>query len=255
MRAALVRRHGMDLVDDHGPRGRQHLTAGLRAEQDVERFRRGDDDVRRAAAHALALARRRVAGAHPGADVHVGQALRLQRFANAGQRRFQIAVDVVRQRLERRDVDDLGLVREAAVEPLPHQRVDRREKCRQRLAGAGRRGDQHVAAGLERRPRLRLRRGGRGEALIEPGGDGGMKHGTGLTGSSAGAAKVRWQAPKEQACSDFECLANMGFCRAEFNRPPRGVRTLIRHQRVDALGHLAHRDHGFDLHGWPYRWP
>ena len=64
----LFGRDGVDLVDDHGARGRQHLAAGLRAEQDVERFRRRDDDVRRPAAHALAFARRRVAGAHPGAD-------------------------------------------------------------------------------------------------------------------------------------------------------------------------------------------
>ena len=76
VRAALVRRQRVDLVDDHGARGREHRAARLRAEQDVERLRRGDDDVRRAAAHAVALACGRVAGAHPGADVDVGQALR-----------------------------------------------------------------------------------------------------------------------------------------------------------------------------------
>ena len=47
VRAALVRRDGVDLVDDHGARGREHRAAGLGAEQDVERLRRGDDDVRR----------------------------------------------------------------------------------------------------------------------------------------------------------------------------------------------------------------
>ena len=78
VRAALVRRERVDLVDDHGARGREHRAAGLRAEQDVERLRRGDEDVRRRAAHALALARRRVAGAHPGADLDVRQALRAQ---------------------------------------------------------------------------------------------------------------------------------------------------------------------------------
>jgi hypothetical protein len=41
-----------------------------------------------------------------------------------------------------------------------------------------------MPAGLERRPRLRLRRGGRGEAAVKPIGDGRMKqrywvHGTG----------------------------------------------------------------------------
>ena len=112
MRAALVGRQRVDLVDDHGARGRQHGAARFRAEQDVERLRRGHHDMRRPPAHAVALARRRVAGAHPGADIDVGQALRLQRGADAGERRFEVALDVVRQRLERRDVDDLGLVRE-----------------------------------------------------------------------------------------------------------------------------------------------
>ena len=74
MAAALVRRQRVDLVDDHRAGGRQHRAAGFRSQQDVERFRRGDDDVRRPAPHALALARGRIAGAHPGADIDIGQA-------------------------------------------------------------------------------------------------------------------------------------------------------------------------------------
>jgi ATP-dependent helicase YprA (DUF1998 family) len=50
--------------------------------------------------------------------------------------------------------------------------------CGERLAGAGGRGDQHIAAGLYRRPRLGLRRGGGCEGLIEPEADGGMKYRT-----------------------------------------------------------------------------
>ena len=69
--AALVRRQGMDLVDDHGASGREHSAAGLGAEQDVERLRCGDDNMRRLAVHALALARRRIAGAHPGPNLDV----------------------------------------------------------------------------------------------------------------------------------------------------------------------------------------
>ena len=96
MTAALVRRHGMDLVDDDRASGREHRAAGFRAEQDVERFRRGHDDMRRAAAHAVAFARRGIAGAHPGADFDVRQALLAQGLANAGKRRLQVALDVVR---------------------------------------------------------------------------------------------------------------------------------------------------------------
>ena len=90
MAAALVRRHRMDLVDDDRPGRRQHRPAGFRAEQDVERFRGRDDDVRRAAAHLLALARGRVAGAHPAADIDVRQAPLAQHRADAGERRFEV---------------------------------------------------------------------------------------------------------------------------------------------------------------------
>ncbi len=177
MGAALVRGDGVDLVDDDGPRRLQHFAAGLGAEQDVERFGRGDEDVRRPAAHAVALARRRVAGAHPGADVDIGKALRAQGVADAGERRLQVLLDVVGERLQRRDIDDLRLVGEPAGETLPHQPVDRREKGGERLAGARGRGDQHMPAVLDGRPGLGLRRGGCGEAATEPGGDRRVKQG------------------------------------------------------------------------------
>jgi hypothetical protein len=147
MRAALVRRERVYLVDDHGARGLEHCAAGLRTKQDVERLRRRDDDVRRQLAHAVALARRRIAGTYPGADLDVRQVLRTQSRADAGKRRFEVAVDVVRQRLQGRDVDDLGLVLEAAIEPLSHQRINRRQKGCQRLARTRGCRDQHVPAG------------------------------------------------------------------------------------------------------------
>ena len=177
MSAALVRRHRMNLVDDDGAGGREHRAPADRAEQHVQRFRRRDDDVRRGAPHALALARRRIAGSNPGSDIHIGQALLPQRCANAGERSFQVALDVVGQGLERGDVDDLGLVCEITVQPLPYQGIDRREKGGQRLARAGRCGDQHVTPRLDGRPGLRLRRSRRGEAAVEPRRDRGMKQG------------------------------------------------------------------------------
>ena len=179
MRAALVRRQRVDLVDDHRARGGEHRAARLGTEQDVERFRRGDDDVRRAPAHAVALGCRRVAGAHQGADLDLGQALRAQRVGDAGQRRLEVALDVVRQRLERRDIDDVGLVLQSVGQALAHQGVDRREKRGQGLARAGRRGQQHMTLRLDRRPRLRLRGSGAGKAAREPSGDGGVKGGFG----------------------------------------------------------------------------
>ena len=78
--------------------------------------------MRRAARAAVALGLRRVAGTHPGADVDVGQAQLAQRCADSRQRCLQVALDVVGERLERGDVDDLRLVLEPAVQALPHQR-------------------------------------------------------------------------------------------------------------------------------------
>jgi hypothetical protein len=115
---------------------RQHPPARLGGEQDVQRLGRGDDDVRRAPPHPVALGLRRVAAAHQRADVHVGQALRRELGADAGERRVEVALNVVRQRLQRRDIDDVRLVRQFAGDPDADQRIDRRKERGERLAGA-----------------------------------------------------------------------------------------------------------------------
>ncbi len=175
MRAALVRRDRMDFVDDRRARSRQHLAPRLRAEQDVERFRSRHQDVGRAPAHPLALGGRRVAGAHPCADLDIRRPAPPEFFPNAGERRFQVAVNVVRQGLERRDVNHLGRVGQAPFEPLADEVVDGREERGERLARAGRRGDQSVAPGLDGRPGFCLRGGRRVEGLREPRRDRGVE--------------------------------------------------------------------------------
>ena len=59
MRAALAGGHGVDLVDDHRARAREHRAPGGRAHEDVERLGRRHHDVRRRAA---ASPRARAAG-------------------------------------------------------------------------------------------------------------------------------------------------------------------------------------------------
>ena len=112
VRAALVAGDRVDLVDDHRAHASQHLAARFAGEQDVERLRRRHQDVRRRACASRALARRGVAGAHRGADRHA-DARSSSSVADAGERRLEVLLDVVRQRLERRDVDDLRLVGQA----------------------------------------------------------------------------------------------------------------------------------------------
>ena len=63
VRAALGTGHRVDLVDDHPPDASQDL-ARLGGEHQVERLRRGDQDVGRSGLDPAALARRGVAGAH-----------------------------------------------------------------------------------------------------------------------------------------------------------------------------------------------
>ena len=127
------------------------------------------------AAHALPLSCGRIACAHPSADIDIAQALLPQHRTDAGQRSVEIFADVVRQRLQWGDVDDLGLVPQRAVKSLAHQIVDRRHEGSQCLAGTGRGGNQHIAPGLDGGPGLRLRGSRPTEATLEPGGDGGME--------------------------------------------------------------------------------
>jgi len=181
VRAALVVRHGVDLVHDDGAGGAQHVARLLGGEQDEERFGRGDQHVRALFAHPLALPRGRVAGADGGANRRERNALGGRRGGDFGERHFQVDVDIVAQRLERRDVDDLGLVGERAETGGAHQPVEAEQKRGEGLAGTGRRGDEDVAARADLRPAEHLWFSGGGEALGEPVADEGVEVGEGGT--------------------------------------------------------------------------
>ena len=85
-----------------------------------------------------------------------------------GERAVQVALDVVAERLQRRDVHDLGAVGEAAGESLTHELVDAGEKRSERLAGAGRGGDERAPSGEDVRPAEGLRLGRAPELRQEP---------------------------------------------------------------------------------------
>ena len=177
MRAALGAGDGVNLVDDHGACRGQHRAAGIRTQQHVERFRRRDEDMRRALAHGGAFLLRGVAGAHGGADVERRQP-QLREFGRDARERFlQVHADIVRQRLQRGDVDHARLVRQrgAVREAIAHEFVDGGEKRGQCLPGAGRRGDERRAACADQRPGARLRAGRGGKGVTEPVDYGGMK--------------------------------------------------------------------------------
>ena len=114
-----------------------------------------------------ALGGQRVARADP--DAHLGHlhAVRGRRARDADERGAQVALDVDAERLQRREVDDLGAggrgIRPGRVQP-----VDRPEEGGEGLARAGGRDDQRVLAACDRLPGLALHGRGLGEGLGEP---------------------------------------------------------------------------------------
>ena len=74
---------------------------------------------------------------------------------DAFERHLQVAMDVVVERLQRRDVEDAHAARQRR---LPPQRIEAGEERGQRLAGAGRREDERVLSRGDGRPAEPLRR-------------------------------------------------------------------------------------------------
>ena len=143
VRAALGLRDGVDLVEDHRL-GALEDRPRLAREHQVQRLGRGDQHVGRVLDHVAPLLLRRVAGADR--DVELG--------ADPAQRRAQVLLDVVATAPSAARRRRAASARGVGSRDEPVQPVQERG---QRLARAGRRGDQHVLAGRDRRPRLRLR--------------------------------------------------------------------------------------------------
>jgi hypothetical protein len=180
VRAPLGRGHGVDLVDDHRFDVAQRLP-GAGREHEVQRFRRGDEDVGRGADEVAPYVGRGVPGADPdGGLVHLlPEALRGE--GDAPQWRAQVLVDVDGQGPKRGEVHDAGAGVDGCTTAGPgdlggrrlgHEAVDAPEERGQRLARTRGREDQRVTAGGDGRPALGLRRRGRGEGRGEPLGDG-----------------------------------------------------------------------------------
>ena len=69
MRAAPVVHHSVDLVHNECPHRIQHPATGLRSEQEIQRFRRSNEDVRRLLDERLALRGGGITGANFSAHV------------------------------------------------------------------------------------------------------------------------------------------------------------------------------------------
>ena len=153
MSAALRARDRVHLVEDQRLDGLQHLAPAGR-EQEVERLRGRDQDVRVLAEHRRAVALRCVAGADGDVELR----------AEPGERAAEVPLHVVVERLQRRDVEQPEPLARGVGEP-----VDPVQERGERLSGACRRLDQRVLAARDRRPALLLSRCRRGEGALEPG--------------------------------------------------------------------------------------
>ena len=103
--AALGGHKGVDLIEDDGLDGAQHF-ARVRGEQQVDGFRRGDQDVGGAPREARALGGGRVAGADGDGGLVEGDARGAGGLRDADQRGLQVAFDIDGERLDGRDVED-----------------------------------------------------------------------------------------------------------------------------------------------------
>ena len=192
MRAALARGQLVDLVDDHRVDRREQL-ALRRREQEVERLGGRDEDVGRRPQHLGALGGGRVAGA----DRHFEPSQRRpepsRSFRDARERRAEVALDVDRERLQRRHVEDAQARAVVTVGELGllRQPIDGREERRERLARAGGRKQERGVALRDMRPCERLRARRLAERSAEPLADGGMKRGQRIRERLDGACHSR----------------------------------------------------------------
>ena len=90
---------------------------------------------------------------------------------------FQILVNIITQRFERGDINDFSFVGEFSGAGRTYQTVQTDEKGGQRLAGAGRSGDQHIAPGANLGPSQNLWLGGSAKPGDEPFRDQGIEGG------------------------------------------------------------------------------
>ncbi len=137
MRSTLVVGDCVDFVDDDCPHVAQIVAALLCGQQDVERFRRRYQNVRRMLQHSLALGGQRVAGADGCSDLWRQIAALQSQLLDFLQRCFEVFLDIVRERFERRDIDYFGLGAESAFEGFADEVVDADEKRSQRFARTG----------------------------------------------------------------------------------------------------------------------
>ncbi len=183
------------LVDDHRVHAAQRL-AGPRGEHQEQRLGGGDQHVGWLGGQPAALVGRGVSGAGADPDLGRRQPQPPGGVLHARQGGPQVALDVDRERLQRRDVEHpAALLRLRGRGGVgTGELVEAPQERRQRLARPGRRHHQRVLAGADRVPGTQLGRRRLGERAGEPlPGEGRepVEHGRGVGGLGHGASLPR----------------------------------------------------------------
>ena len=108
VRPALVPRHRVDLVHDHGAHVAEALAAAPGRHQEIQGLGRRDQQMGRLAEHRGAGAGRRVARAGDHPQIRDDQPELARHLADLRERALEVLPDVGREGLEGRHVDDLG---------------------------------------------------------------------------------------------------------------------------------------------------
>ena len=173
MGSALVVGYGVDFVDDDGADVAEVLAGFSGGEEDVERFRRGDEDVGRVAEHGGAVFGEGVSGADAGANFGGEVAAFEGELLDFAEGLVEVFLDVVGEGFEGGDIDDLRAGGEGADDGVAEELVDADEEGGEGFSGAGGGGDEGWLASEDAGPAVLLGFGGRAEFVEEPlGGDG-----------------------------------------------------------------------------------
>src|SRR5262249_38878627 len=96
----------MDFVHDYGLCGLQKTSATLGCEQDVKRFRSGNQNVGRGAQHRLPFARWRITRSYRHPNFRNKHTFRPRELTNLGERLLKVFGNIVAESFERRNIDD-----------------------------------------------------------------------------------------------------------------------------------------------------
>jgi hypothetical protein len=201
VRSSLVPRYRVDLINDHRLDSDQHGPAAFSRYQEIERFRRRDEEVRGAPQHRCPIRGGGVSRSDRDSDLRSIEAQFGRDLTDLPEGRFEVLVDIDGQGLERRDVDDLRTGFEARPSVArPVHPVDADQECGERLSGSGGSRDQGVAAGSDLAPAAGLGWGRPlGKTALEPRANRGVERvkdgittGAPVDGAGVGDSRASW---------------------------------------------------------------